>query len=232
MPYRPRYDKGDWKAICDSCGRELKASELRKRWDGFMVCAGDWEPRQPQDFVRGVADFQAPPFTRSEPADVFVPFNYAISLSDSFPVSETIAKTFYKNISPTVSDNAVNTFALNISGLNSVSVSNDFSEESISFSETIVAGKSKAFTDSVSISETFVKSIKPVTSDSFNIDETISVSLLKSVSLTDSFSISESTSLKPTKVLSDSVSLSESTTLYIDSPTMVNGAGINLYSIG
>ena len=38
-----------------------------------MVCAVDYEPRQPQDFVRGVADFQAPPFTRPEPQDQFVP---------------------------------------------------------------------------------------------------------------------------------------------------------------
>ena len=72
MAYRPRYDRGDWKAICDICGRERKASELRQRWDGFMVCEADWEPRHPQDFVRGIADFQAPPFTRPEPADSFV----------------------------------------------------------------------------------------------------------------------------------------------------------------
>jgi hypothetical protein len=37
-----------------------------------MVCDDDWEIRHPQDFVRGVADIQAPPWTRPEPADVFV----------------------------------------------------------------------------------------------------------------------------------------------------------------
>lgn len=36
-----------------------------------MVCEGDWEPRQPQDFVRGVADKMAPPYSRVEQADVF-----------------------------------------------------------------------------------------------------------------------------------------------------------------
>jgi hypothetical protein len=38
-----------------------------------MVCKGDWEPRQPQDFVRGVADIQAPPFSRPESSDYFLP---------------------------------------------------------------------------------------------------------------------------------------------------------------
>jgi hypothetical protein len=42
------------------------------RWDGLMVCSGDWEPRQPQDFVHGVADKQAPPFTRAEQSDRFI----------------------------------------------------------------------------------------------------------------------------------------------------------------
>ena len=73
MSYRPNYVKGNWKAICDSCGRIVLASELQQRWDGFMVDNRCWEPRQPQDFVRGVADYQAPPFTRPEPSDVFIP---------------------------------------------------------------------------------------------------------------------------------------------------------------
>ena len=73
MSYTPRYDKGNWKADCDVCGRTYKASELQKRWDGLMCCRHDWEIRQPQDFVRGVADTQIAPWTRPEPADYFVP---------------------------------------------------------------------------------------------------------------------------------------------------------------
>lgn len=66
------YVKGDWKAICESCGDQVLASELRQRWDGYYVDAKCWEPRQPQDFVRGVADVQVPPFTRPEPSDHYV----------------------------------------------------------------------------------------------------------------------------------------------------------------
>ena len=72
MSYTPSYLRGDWKALCDVCGRQVKASELRQRWDGFKVDDRCWEPRQPQDFVRGVADYQAPPFTRPEPEWIFI----------------------------------------------------------------------------------------------------------------------------------------------------------------
>jgi hypothetical protein len=81
MSYQSNYDKGNWKGICDACGRIVKASELQRRWDGFMVDERCWEPRQPQDFVRGVADYQAPPYTRPEQSDSFIPFNFTPLLS-------------------------------------------------------------------------------------------------------------------------------------------------------
>ena len=71
MSYKSSYDPGQWKVVCDVCGREFKANQLRQRWDGLMVCQGDYEPRQPQDFVRGVADKMAPPWARPESSDVF-----------------------------------------------------------------------------------------------------------------------------------------------------------------
>lgn len=73
MSYIPRYDKGDWIADCDVCGRKYKASALTQRWDGLMCCDDDWEIRQPQDFVRGVPDTQIAPWLRPEPANSFVP---------------------------------------------------------------------------------------------------------------------------------------------------------------
>ena len=74
MSYIPSYINGSWNVICDQCGRVYKVNELRLRWDGLMVCSGDWEPRQPQDYVHGVADKMVPPFTRSEPPDRFIFF--------------------------------------------------------------------------------------------------------------------------------------------------------------
>jgi hypothetical protein len=69
------YKHASYNTICDGCGFKFKAEELKMRWDGFMMCKKDWNPRQPQDFVRGIADPQAPPWTRPEGTDEFVPFN-------------------------------------------------------------------------------------------------------------------------------------------------------------
>lgn len=66
------YKAGDYNAICDVCGFKFKASSLRKRWDGFMVCHKDFEIRHPQDFVRGIKDTQSLPWTRPESPDDFI----------------------------------------------------------------------------------------------------------------------------------------------------------------
>ena len=66
------FKEGDYNAICDRCGFKYKASELRMTWDGLFVCPKDWEPRHPQDFVRGVPDKQSVAIARPEQADIFV----------------------------------------------------------------------------------------------------------------------------------------------------------------
>ena len=67
-----RYVKGDWKVLCDACGRSFLSTDLRKRWDGMMVCSRDWETRHPQDFVRAKIDIQASPWTRPQSSDTFI----------------------------------------------------------------------------------------------------------------------------------------------------------------
>jgi hypothetical protein len=49
---RDNFVLGDSKACCDVCGFDFKQSQLRKRWDGAMVCKADYEPRHQQDFVK------------------------------------------------------------------------------------------------------------------------------------------------------------------------------------
>jgi hypothetical protein len=65
------YKPGDWNCVCDRCGFQYKASELKKTWDGLMVCPKDYEPRHPQDFVRGVKDDQSVPWSKPEAPDSF-----------------------------------------------------------------------------------------------------------------------------------------------------------------
>ena len=66
------YIPGSWNVICDSCGKKIKASEAKQRWDGLIVCPLDFEMRQPQDFVKARADKITVPFTRPRPEDLFV----------------------------------------------------------------------------------------------------------------------------------------------------------------
>lgn len=66
------YKPGDFWRICDVCGFRYRASETRKQWDGLIVCVHDFSVRNPQDFVRGVADLQRVPDPRPEAADRFL----------------------------------------------------------------------------------------------------------------------------------------------------------------
>jgi hypothetical protein len=71
MAYVPRL--GDPKAICDICGFEHNLSALRMNWKRQMVCSLDWEPRHPQEFVKGVRDDQGvKPNMRPEPEPVYI----------------------------------------------------------------------------------------------------------------------------------------------------------------
>jgi hypothetical protein len=71
--YKPTWKPGDYKAICDRCGRLRKGSELKIEWDQYFVCEdGCWEPRQPQDFVRTVpGEGRAVQPARPEVPDMF-----------------------------------------------------------------------------------------------------------------------------------------------------------------
>jgi hypothetical protein len=112
LSYIPRYDKGDWIADCDVCGRKYKASQLTQRWDGLMCCDDDWEIRQPQDFVRGVPDTQIAPWLRPEPADQFITFAF-VAPPVLIPVTETVTLTTLVFPDPTRSDTLINGAALN-----------------------------------------------------------------------------------------------------------------------
>lgn len=63
---------GDYRVICDRSGFKFWASECRMTWDGLFVHKKYWEPRHPQDFVRGTRDEQKVPIARPEQTDVFL----------------------------------------------------------------------------------------------------------------------------------------------------------------
>ena len=64
------YSKGDWNVYCDYCDKKRKASDCRLTWDNALVCSDTcWEPRHPQDFVRGKVDKQRTPPHLTRPDD-------------------------------------------------------------------------------------------------------------------------------------------------------------------
>lgn len=64
---------GNYNALCDSCGRKFKANQLKRRWDGLMVCEEDYELRHPQDFLRVQKEQIAVPWARPYPEeDTFI----------------------------------------------------------------------------------------------------------------------------------------------------------------
>lgn len=75
----PGYEPGNHWVVCDVCGFDIRAEDIKERWDGLMVCPSDWEPRHPQDFVRATEEdtsTQGP--IRTEPSP-----NYITDLDDS-----------------------------------------------------------------------------------------------------------------------------------------------------
>ncbi len=64
---------GTNRVICDICGFEYASDEVKKRWDGFITCHADWEPKHPQLSIRAGRESQAPAIVRTESPPVFVP---------------------------------------------------------------------------------------------------------------------------------------------------------------
>lgn len=55
-PPSPGYRPGLHWVECMRCGFDYRADQIRKEWTGVLVCQQCWEPRHPQDFVRGMTD--------------------------------------------------------------------------------------------------------------------------------------------------------------------------------
>lgn len=75
------YKKGSWNVHCDVCGFKFKSDEIRKRWDGLMVCDADFEHDHPQKFLRVKEDKQTVPFVREQADDTFLNICYLWELS-------------------------------------------------------------------------------------------------------------------------------------------------------
>jgi len=69
------YIPGNFWRICDRCKKKVRMSNTAREWTGVIVCKSCWEPRHPQDFVKGREEDQSVTDPRPEPADVFITEN-------------------------------------------------------------------------------------------------------------------------------------------------------------
>ena len=65
------FKMGSFYRICDRTGFATRAERTRKEWTGLIVRDAQWEPRQPQDFVKGVIDDQTVPQPRPRQVDAY-----------------------------------------------------------------------------------------------------------------------------------------------------------------
>lgn len=72
MPADKFYIPGSFYRICERTGMKTREFNTRREWQGLIVRKEVFEPRQPQDFVRGVPDNQTVPYPRPRPTNVFI----------------------------------------------------------------------------------------------------------------------------------------------------------------
>lgn len=66
------YVPGSFYRTDDRTGFPTRAERTRKQWNGIIVAVDVFEPRQPQDLVRGVKDKQSVPNARPLAPNVFL----------------------------------------------------------------------------------------------------------------------------------------------------------------
>jgi hypothetical protein len=120
---------GDYNAICDVCGRKFKFSRLRQKWDNTWACEQDWEPRQPQDYLKGIKDNMSVPLSRPDPPNLFIQdeivtespvitLSFIKALLKSLAVSVSSLVTILKTVYPfTPASKVVDGAALNTTTL-------------------------------------------------------------------------------------------------------------------
>lgn len=95
------YKHGSWNVICQVCGRQFKSDQVRKRWDGFIVCPSDFEMRHDLDFIRVRPERPSIPYASPEPDDVFVVVHYITErqgIADVGSADFAQADTFNRNL--------------------------------------------------------------------------------------------------------------------------------------
>jgi len=58
--------------LCDRCHFKIRATRMRKTWEGYLTCEKCWEPRHPQDLIKIKPFVRQAKDVRPEPPDRFL----------------------------------------------------------------------------------------------------------------------------------------------------------------
>lgn len=89
MGRKLHFKLGSYYMVDDRSGFPQRAENVRQEWTGLQVDKALWEIRQPQDFVKGVKDYQGVPVPRPLPPNVFDGPIYT-QLNAAAPVGATV----------------------------------------------------------------------------------------------------------------------------------------------
>lgn len=224
MP-RNYYVSGGWNVICDSCGKKIKASEAKQRWDGLIVCPNDFEMRQPQDFVKARADKITVPFTRPRPTDEFI-----------------LTQGFWDVVGPT-DDNDTLDYIVPLSGYfledymkdyNFVEIvmswARQFNDAVANLEEAIsVAFNTGAITDTLTFSETVnvVRRFVRTFNDTSTISESSANKLIKALTDATTAVDNYTRAVKYTRTFNDSISAPTDVTSFVAKPSLADSVTLN-----
>lgn len=229
MSYKSNWANGGWLVICDVCGRKFKEDRLRMRWDGLMTCEGDWEVRQPQDFVRGVADIQAPPYVRPEQQNQFIPINFTQYPDEEISVQEEIRKVFGRTIGiVSTTKSALNGNVLNGGPELNGTSTDDYNPEQFLLSETVLFTLGRSLTDTLSTpTEALTKAITKNLVETISVSETLA--LVEEEMYVEDLDVSESVRLLVSHGIIETVSVAEAVSVVLVSGASraINGSALN-----
>lgn len=110
MSKKTIYIPGDYNIIDDMTGFKVKASKARMTWDGWFVNKQSWEPRNEQDFLRGIPDLTSVSIPRPEANNVFtdagLPFGiFFLMKQGNVPLSQQGDGNFFLQSNSIVDNN-------------------------------------------------------------------------------------------------------------------------------
>ena len=199
---------GNWNALCDSCGRKFKALDLKKRWDGLMVCQEDFENRHPSDFLRVQREKINVEFSRPYPAqDNYLPEYLKENNTEYLGLVELTAINFTKIIQDLSTGNgALNDYLFNAYTLNET-VATGIPSETAIVSERVLVVLGRNIFDTPPVTETFAKAMTKLLSDSLPIAD--SIRFAETNHDVDSLSLAESKSFVMGKTIAENIPVTE-----------------------